>query len=404
MQSTAQGYLIYDMTKSKAYLGHVGLATGLPTWLFMLYAGVVADRIGRRKMMIAAQLVMMFQSALLTYLTYQQIIQPWHILCLAFTLGVANSFDAPARQSFILEMVDRKDLSNAIAINSSLFNLAAVIGPALAGVSYVFLGATGCFAINTCSFFAVIFALLSMRLVPSSQKKDIETRTFSLHHSIQETLKDFQEALEFVKKDSLTKSVLFWVSWISLFGICYMTLLPAWAVEVLHGGARASGLLNSYRAVGAVCAALFIAWTGPVWNLSYVVRKSLMIVPSLLLLLFAWSQQTWACYLLVTLMGMAFMVVYNTANTIVQMRVPNHLRGRVMAIYAFTFFGVTPLGAYWIGDLAEYTNLGFVITLSSLLTFIFYLIPPSRSLRFFLNNPQESLQQQKSRPYYSHHY
>jgi MFS family permease len=402
MQSTAQGYLIYDMTKSKAYLGHVGLATGIPTWIFMLYAGVVADRMGRRKMMIGAQLCMMFQAILMTSLHYFGFLRPWHILILAFTLGVANSFDAPARQSFLLEMVKKEDLPNAIAINSSLFNLAAVIGPALAGLSYAFLGATGCFAINSISFLAVILALMNMKLIPRAVK-EVQT-----NHSPRKILQEFQEAFDYIKNDELMKSVLLWVSWTSLFGICYMTLLPAWAVEILQGGAKASGFLHSYRAVGAVLAAGLIAWGGPVWGMSRWLRRSLMILPSCLLLIFSTTHSAWGSYLLVACLGMSFMYVYNTANTLVQMMVPDHLRGRVMAVYAFTFFGVTPLGSYWVGEMAERTSIHFVFCLSAILTFSFYLLPFSKSLRRFFDKPETyfsfSPQGSLSRPVYSSHF
>jgi MFS family permease len=152
MQSTAQGYLVFELTRSPAYLGYVGFAAGVPSWLFMLYGGVVADRMSRRNLLLITQTVMMILAFGLAGLTFSGLIQPWHLILLAFGLGVANAFDAPARQAFVLEMVSREDLTNAIALNSTMFNLATVIGPAVAGVAYAILGPAWCFTLNGLSF------------------------------------------------------------------------------------------------------------------------------------------------------------------------------------------------------------------------------------------------------------
>ena len=166
MQITALSYLTFELTHSPAYLGYVGFANGIPTWLFMLYAGVVADRMSRRRLMIITQTAMMILAFILAALSFLGHIQPWHIVLLAFGLGVANAFDAPARQAFVVELVEREDLGNAIALNSTMFNLGAAIGPAIAGVVYAALGPGWCFTINGASFIAVISALLMMRLKP----------------------------------------------------------------------------------------------------------------------------------------------------------------------------------------------------------------------------------------------
>ncbi|MBE2228128.1 MAG: MFS transporter, partial [Ignavibacteria bacterium] len=164
MQITAQGFLIYDITRSPAYLGYVGFASGIPTWVFMLYGGVIADRFSKRKVLVITQTIMMLLAAILAILTFLKLVQPWHIILLAFLLGTANAFDAPSRISFVNELVDKPDLTNAIALNATMFNTATAIGPAVAGLAYAFAGPAWCFTINAVSFVGVIAALNKMKL------------------------------------------------------------------------------------------------------------------------------------------------------------------------------------------------------------------------------------------------
>ena len=160
MQTTAQGFLIYELTRSPAYLGYVGFAAGIPTWLFMAYGGVFADRASRRRVLIATQSAMMVLAFALAALTFLRLIAPWHIIVLAFLLGVANAFDAPARQTIVLELVDREDLTNAIALNATMFNLATAFGPTVGAITYALIGPGWCFAVNGLSFIAVIIGLV----------------------------------------------------------------------------------------------------------------------------------------------------------------------------------------------------------------------------------------------------
>jgi len=164
MQFTAQGFLIFQLTHSPAFLGYVGFASGAPVWLFTLFGGIASDRMPRRNLLLMTQTTMMILAFVLAALTFLGHIQPWHVVLLAFGLGVANAFDAPARHAFVVELVDREDLGNAIALNSTMFNLATAIGPAVAGVTYAAFGPGWCFTINGISFVAVIAALLAMRL------------------------------------------------------------------------------------------------------------------------------------------------------------------------------------------------------------------------------------------------
>src|ERR687885_66355 len=164
MQITAQSFLVFQLTHSTAYLGFVGFANGLPSWLFMLYGGVVADRVARRTLLLLTQSTMLLLAAVLAVLAFTGVVQPWHVVLLAFALGTANAFDAPAAQAFVFELVDRDDVTNAIALNASQFNLATVVGPTVAGLTYAAFGAAWCFALNGVSFLAVIVALVLMKL------------------------------------------------------------------------------------------------------------------------------------------------------------------------------------------------------------------------------------------------
>ncbi len=236
MQSTALGFLVFQLTGSPAYLGLVGFAAGAPTWLFTLYGGVISDRMARRTLLLITQTVMMILAFLLAALTFLGWIQPWQIVVLAFALGIANAFDAPARQAFVIELVDREDLSNAIALNATMFNLATAIGPAVAGMAYALFGPGWCFTINGLSFIAVIIALLMMRLVPIPRK----VRTTS-------TIEDLKEGLRYVISHSVIRILMVVAIMGTLFGLSFNTLLPAWSVTILGGNSATNGFLRSAR-------------------------------------------------------------------------------------------------------------------------------------------------------------
>ena len=175
MQNTAQGFLVYSLTGSAAYLGYVGFISGLPAWFFMIYGGLIADRVPRRTLLILTQIAMMILAFILAGLVFLRVVQPWHILVLAFLLGTANAFDIPARQSFIIELVNREDMTNAIAFNATMFNIGAIVGPAIGGLVYALTGPGWCFTINGISFIAVIAALAIMRIkvIPARAQNEI---------------------------------------------------------------------------------------------------------------------------------------------------------------------------------------------------------------------------------------
>jgi MFS family permease len=341
MQTTAQGYLVYELTKSPVYLGYVGFAAGIPTWLFTLYGGLIADRMSRRTMLIITQTSMMLLAFILAFLVFLQIIQPWMIVLLALCLGIANAFDAPARVSFVAELVDHKDLTNAIALNSTMFNSATVVGPAIAGIAYASLGPAWCFTVNGISFLAVIIALLLMRL-PKSYT-DVKRTS---------AIRDIKEGFRNAIDNRTIRILIINMGFLSMFGLSLMTLLPAWSSDILNGNATTYGLLLSARGIGALIGALMIASLS-----SRNVRGKLWMVGNLtmpvLMAAFAFARWIPLSTALIIIIGWSFMVQVNTSNAIVQTQVEDHMRGRVMSIYTLIFFGGMPLGALLVGYMAD---------------------------------------------------
>ena len=374
MQSTAQGYLIYDLTKSPAFLGYVGFANGLPSWLFMLYGGVIADRVPRRTMLLITQSAMMLLAFLLAGLVFLDKIQAWHIVAIAFGLGIANAFDAPARQAFVVELVDREDLTNAIALNSTMFNSAIVIGPAVAGAVYAALGPAWCFAINGLSFVAVIVALSLMRLQP-----------VAIQPSSRSTLTAIRDGIQYALSERMTRTLILNMGVISLFGVSMMTLIPAWAVSVLGGDVRTNGLLLSSSGLGALIGALMIAGLshrgirGKLWTAGSLVLPITMI---------AFSLARWlpVSMLILVFTGWSFMAQVNTSNALVQSRVPDELRGRVMSVFTLIFFGGMPLGSLWVGFMATRLGAPATVVLNAIILlgfagFVFLRLPFIRRLK-----------------------
>ena len=352
MQMTAQSYLVFELTKYPAFLGYVSFAFGLPSWIFMLYGGVISDRMSRRKLMLIAQSTMMLLAFVLTWLTFSGLVQPWHIVVLIFLLGVANAFDAPARQAIIFELVDKKDITNAIALNSTLFNLSAVAGPAAAGVIYMAFGPGWCFAVNGISYLAVIAALMLMKL---------ETRTAPPKRS--STLSALKEGIKYTFSDPDIWPIICLVGIATLFGFSFATLMPAWAVTVMDGDATTNGLLQSARGAGAVLSALVLASLGRFAFRGKLISASVFTFP-LFLLAFALVRSLPLSLLMILLVGIALQLIMNLANAILQTQVKDNVRGRVMSIYSLTHFGFMPIGGLFAGMLAEFAGEPITVILS----------------------------------------
>jgi MFS family permease len=360
-QSAALGYLIYQLTKSPAYLGYVSFASGLPTWIFTLYAGAIADRVPRRTLMVITQSAMMFLAFVLAILTFTNVIQWWHILILAFLMGICNAFDAPARQAFVLEMVEREDMTNAIALNSTMFNLAVVLGPALGGLIYAWVGPGWCFTINGISFIAVIIALLLMKLKPFIPVKTNRS-----------ALSDVKEGLKYVANHPSVRMLISNLFIITLFGLGIATLIPAWTVEVLGGGATTNGFLMAARGLGSLIGALMIAsmgrirFHGKIWTINSLLLPIAMVI-------FAFMRWLIPSMLAMAAMGFTFMMIVNLSNSMVQIRIADEMRGRVMGVFTFFFFGAMPLGSLISGWAADIIGEPLTVIISAMFLLVFAL-------------------------------
>lgn len=341
MQATAQGFLIYELTKSPGYLGIVGFANGIPAWIFMLYAGVVADRMSRRRLMIITQSCMMVQAFILAALTFLHVVQPWHIVLLSFGLGTANAFDAPARLSLVTELVDREHLTNAIAMNATMFNVATAVGPGAAGIAYAALGPAWCFTLNGISFIGVIIALASMEMAP-----------FVRRISKESPMKELGEGIRYAVNHPIIRALLFLTASTTLLGTSLMTLFPAWAVDILHGDASTNGWLQSLRGIGALIAALTIASLGHLNFRGKILTVGTIAYP-VFMMLFSVVRTTPLALLILVFIGGSFIFVFNLTNATIQTNVDDKLRGRVMAVYSLVFFGFMPVGALMVGGVAQ---------------------------------------------------
>jgi predicted MFS family arabinose efflux permease len=304
---------------------------------------------------------MMVLAFILAFLTFTGMVQPWHILILSFLLGISNAFDAPARQAFVLEMVEREDMTNAIALNSTMFNLAFVLGPALGGLIYAAVGPGWCFTINGITFIAVIIALLLMKLKPFVPV-GIQSSAIS----------DMKEGLRYVANHSAVRMMISNLFVTTLFGLGVAALIPAWANIVLHGDATTNGFLLAARGFGSLIGALLIAalgrfrWRGKLWTINSLILPFSMVVFALL---------TWLIPSLVAMavMGFAFMVIVNLSNAMVQTRIADEMRGRVMGVYTFFFFGAMPLGSLIAGWSAELIGEPLTVMISGFILLVFAL-------------------------------
>ena len=374
MQITAQGFLIYDITRSPAYLGYVGFASGIPTWVFMLYGGVIADRFSRRKVLVITQSVMMILAGALALLTFTSLVQPWHIILLAFLLGTANAFDAPSRISFVNELVDKPDLTNAIALNSTMFNTATATGPAVAGIVYAAAGPAWCFTVNAVSFVGVLLALNRMKL----KEPEISAGGKSAFAEI-------KEGLKYIAKNPVIRVLMLMVASMSLFGLSFSTLLPAWSVNILGGNSATNGFLQSARGAGALASALFIASLGRFDYKGKLLTTGSIAFP-LVMLIFSFVRLIPVSLIIIFALGCALILAMNIANSLVQTLVPDGLRGRVMGIYTLTFFGLLPVGSLLMGILAEHFGEAEAILICSIVTLItalliYFFAPAIRKLK-----------------------
>jgi MFS family permease len=340
MQSVAQAWLVYSMTKSALLLGSVGFASQIPVFLVAPFGGITADRMNRQRLVIATQIASMLLAGILAWLTLTGRVQVWHIFVLAALLGVVNAFDIPGRQAFLVDMVGKEDLMNAIALNSSMFNGARVVGPAVAGILVARIGEGWCFAANSLSYIAVIVGLLLMRVHSPAR--------ISAHSPIE----DIVEGFRWVTQTKIIRALLLLIGLVSLVGMPYTVLMPVFADQVLHGGARGLGILMGATGVGALLGALTLATKTGVKGLGRWVAVSCATL-GISLLLFSFSRSFWLSVVLLLPAGYSMMLQMACSNTLIQTMVPDQLRGRVMSLYSMMFMGMAPFGAFFGGALAH---------------------------------------------------
>jgi len=342
MTTTAQGWLVYQLTGSKALLGIVAAAASAPMLLFATYGGWIADRYPKRAVVVCTQISSMLLSLVMAALVWTKVVQPWHIIALAVLGGITMAFDMPARQSFVIEMTSREDLMNAISLNSSAFNCARIVGPSIAGLLMAHISIAACFLCDGLSFLPVIAGLLMMRL-PKKQN-----RIASSGGALAQALEGFRYV--WGHRRVLTILSLFTV--VGIFGWSYSVLMPAFAHDVLNLGANGYGLLMAGSGVGALAAALTVASAGHLLPTRRMALGGVWIFSSALVL-FAFTPNLYLGVILLALVGFGLVLYFSTSNTVLQSIVPDEMRGRVMGIWALIFGGMIPLGSLEAGLLAD---------------------------------------------------
>jgi MFS family permease len=341
MTRIAMSWLVYRLTGSAALLGIVGFASQIPAFVLGPVAGVWIDRWNRHRTVVWTQVLSMVQSFALAGLALAHIITTWEIVLLAFMQGLINAIDMPARQSFVIEMVDRReDLGNAIALNSSMVNGARLIGPAIAGVVVATVGEGYCFLADGISYIAVIVSLLMMHIAAQPLKKQSR-----------KVLAEIREGWRYVTQSVPIRSILLNLSIISLFGMPYSVLMPIFAAQVLGGGAHTLGFLMASSGVGALIGALSLAARRSVVGLG----RRIVITTAMFgaaLIVFSFSKLLWLSLLALPVAGYGMMQQMAASNTILQTIVDDEKRGRVMAFYSMAFQGMAPFGSLLAGSVA----------------------------------------------------
>jgi MFS family permease len=362
MQSVAQGWVVYQLTGSKIALGTITFAGSIPTLFLMLPAGALADRMSKRRLMLITQTAMMALALILAVLTATKLLQVWQIAVLALCLGVATSFDVPARQALAVDLIeDRRDLQNAIGLNSTMFNLARVVGPALGGLVLAAVGAAWCFGLNALSYVAVIVALMGMRL-PETLNPARAGRL----------MPQIADGLRYVVGNKPVRAIIALVGVSTLFGFSYSVLMPAFAADVLHVGATGLGLLNAAIGIGALAAALTVASLSRSRYKGWQLAAGSVLFP-IALIGFALSRSFLLSLAFLTVVGFSFISQNATSNTLVQGIVPDELRGRVMSVYSLLFFGTTPFGSLMAGGIAQAYSPTVAVVVGATVTLIFAL-------------------------------
>lgn len=345
MQRVALSWLVYRLTDSALLLGVVGFAGQVPAFLAAPLAGVICDRGNRHRILIATQVLSLLQALLLALLVLGGWIQIWQVVALSLLLGLINGFDMPARQTFLVEMVEeRQDLSNAIALNSSMFNGARLVGPSLAGLLIALSGEGLCFLLNAASYLAVIASLLAMRLRAAPEAERRRPR--------QRLARGLGEAWRYVAGFAPIGALLLLLTVFNFIAMPYIVLLPVFARDVLRGGPDTLGFLMAAAGLGALSGALYLATRRSVLGMGRLITVSALVF-CVALCAFAFSRWTWLSLALMVPVGFGQMIQMAGCNTLIQTLVEDGMRGRVMSFYTMAFMGSYPLGSLLLGGLAQ---------------------------------------------------
>jgi predicted MFS family arabinose efflux permease len=351
MQNVAQGWLVYSLTHSTVLLGLTSFCSTVTVFFITPFGGMVADRVDRRRLLLFTQSAAMVQAGVLAVLTLTHVIRVGEIIGLAFCLGFVNAFDVPSRQSMTLDMVPKEDLRHAISLNSMMFNLARIVGPSLAGALIAVVGEGICFALNAVSFAAVLTSLYLMQFAPRTRR------------TAEKPLREIMSGYRYSLSMPQLRTSLLLVAVSSMFGAAYLTLMPAFARDILHGHATAYGTLMTSVGAGALIGA---------YCLSRIPERHLMFAPILAaiafgigLILFSQSHVLWLSVLLLLPTAASLMLLGGTTNTIIQMVSAEAYRGRVISHYTQCFMGMMPWGALLLGTLASRFGVSNAVTLGA---------------------------------------
>jgi len=348
MQSVAQGWLVYSLTHKASLLGLTSFCAQVTVFFLASFGGVIADRVDRRKMLIWTQALSLAQASVLAVLTLAHLVQVWEIIALAFGLGLINAVDIPTRQAMTLDMVGREDLRHAIALNSMMFNLARVIGPTLAGLLIALVGEGVCFALNALSFGAVLTSLLLMRIPQRPPRIN------------KNALREIAEGYRYSLGQPRIRTALMLVGASSCFGAAYLSLLPAFARDLLHGDATSYGTLMTSVGVGALIGAYALSWIRERWLTLAPIAASACF--GLGLIVFSQSHSLWLSAALLLPTACSLMLLGGTTNTVIQLEAAEPMRGRVISHYTQAFLGMMPWGALLLGAVADRIGVADAVT------------------------------------------
>lgn len=359
MQQVALGWLVYRLTDSAFLLGLVGFSSQIPTFILASFAGVLADRYSKHRIIVITQILAMIQAFILAFLTLSETIQIWHILLLSLFSGLINAFDMPTRQSFVIDMVDdRNDLPNAIALNSSVFNAARLVGPTLAGLLITVVGEGMCFLVNAISYIAVIVSLLLMNISPkiNNQRNG-------------KVLAGLKEGIKYAYNFKPIRTLLLLIGLVSLTGMPYTVLMPVFARDILHGDAHTLGFLFGAVGFGAFTGAIYLASRKTILGLARWIAAAASIF-SLGLLFFSFSRNIYLSIGLMYFTGFGMMMQMASTNTLLQTLVDDDKRGRIMSLYVMAFMGTAPFGSFIAGTLASTIGAPYTVLSSGVICLI----------------------------------